>query len=491
MKSRRNVFCILALPTHPSRKAQCDRLSGRSASLSEAELFLVHVTSSLSRLLCSQKTSFHSGVWLTILKGTILDMTQTYPQPPWKVSIPFLDPAELEHDEPFPHAAQMMWQQTRMDFYPSYETMEFIKGVLANEMSYIERSGHSNMADVRLLQELLDQNIDIRSDNNWRHQVSKRLKAVAWRMRVQEHFLQAAIVLAQQGLIEPDFRTALADPIDIAGYETHPSVHAVETALRRFDMSWRILSISCFPEDSRTRRHIATPFPYPFSWLATVIARSAKTTEMEPILDVLKRSGLLGPLSTLAPPKYTPEAWHKFAATGRTPSPPGVRARIYNGQQIKLIDVIFPPAEKFDVDPHAGGFTYPDPRIRGGRRRGLALNFWLPAGMGSGEVFVPKMRKYGKGLWERRAAIKIAFEAWFGEGTWGDDSDAEEAIHNFIETATEGDGADLEFDNSDSEVDSEDEQSDEPYEADTEDNGKNELEPFPPSPDDWDFEMAR
>jgi hypothetical protein len=415
----------------------------------------------------------------------------------WQESIPFLCPSELEQDEPFPHAGEIMWQQNRgMDFTPSSDTMELVKGVLSNELSYIQDSGHPNENDLRLLQELLDENIDNRSVPNWQKQVSRRIKAVAWRFRIQEAFLQAAVVLAQQGLIEPDFKTALTEPIDVAGYDTHPSAHAVETALRRFGKAWRVLCINCFPEEYRFRRHLASPYPYPFSWLSTIIARSAKTNQTEPILKVLERSQLLGPLEELSPPQYDADAWQRFAATGRPPSPPGAPARLLDGRGVKLIETVFEPAKEFVIDPKAGEFPPEDPRAQGGRYRNPALNFWLPsAGMGgSGDKFATEVRKYAADLWERRSLMRIAFEAWFGEGKWGSHEDADDAVCNFVEAAMdgyEGDGDVNGYDGDDEEMEvTRDEQGDDNDNAENEttDDDSERVEPFPPYPyDDWEF----
>lgn len=407
----------------------------------------------------------------------------------WKESIPFLCLSELEQDTPFPLAGEIMSQPNPgMDYHPGNDKMDLIKEALASELSYTRRSGYPNEPDESLFQDLLDENIHARSDPNWQEQVSRRIKAVAWRIRVQEDFLGAALLLAQQGLIESDFRAALEKPMDVSAFEIHPSIHAVETAFRRFDKAWRMVSIKCFPEDLWSRRHLASPFAYTFSWLATVIVRSAKTTELEPILDVLSRSQLFGQLETLSPPIYGVEAWQRFAETGVPCSPPGAPARFLNGKCIKLVDIIFEPATKFIVDPNAGCYPETDPRAKGGRFRGAALNFWLPAtGMGEGDDFVKEVRRYVADLKQRRAMVKFAFEAWFGEGRWGEEGNANEALGNFVETATEGRGAGEEVEG----YGSEDEEEGNAARAAQEEE-KNQvrdddgIEPFPPFPfDDW------
>lgn len=410
----------------------------------------------------------------------------------WKESIHWLCPSELEQDEPFPLAGAIMSQQSPgMDYRPGNDKMDIIKEVLATELSYTRRSGNPNDHDKRLFEELLDENIHSRSDHNWQEQVSRRIKSVGWRIRVQEYFLEAALRLAQQGLIEPDFRAALAKPMDISSFEIHPSIHAVETALRRFPKAWRMVSIRSFPELYRSHRHFASPFAYTFSWLATVIVRSAKTTRLEPILDVLNRSQLFGQLETLSPPIYGVEAWQRFAETGEEALPPGAPARWLDGKSIKLIDIIFEPATKFKVDPNAACYPETDPRVKGGRFRGPALNFWLPAtGMGTGDDFVKEMRRYVADLRKRRAMVKIAFEAWFGEGTWGEERDADEALENFVEAATEGCGADEEVEGYESE---DEEEGNAARAAQEEENNQvrddDGIEPFPPFPyEDWEMQ---
>lgn len=404
----------------------------------------------------------------------------------WERSIPFLCPSELESDEPYPTAGAIMSQPNQgTDFDPHDGTMDLIREVFGNEMSYTRRSGHPNARDVRLLRELLDQSIHARSIPNWQEQMSRRLKAVAWRFRVQECFLDAAMVLAQQGLIEPNFRTALKEPMDVSSYRTHPSVHAVETTLRRFDKAWRIVTTRCFPDEYRFRRHLASPYSYTFSWLATVIARSATSTSIDPIIDVLDRSQIFGQLVTLTrPPVYGVQAWQPYAATGVSPSsPPGAPAREWNGSMIRLIDIVYRPVTRFLVDPAAGRYPESDPRARGGRFRGAALNFWLPStGMGEGDEFVTEIRRYMSDLRHRRQVIKLAFEEWFGEGSWGDDRDAEETLDNFEEAATEGQGAGEEVDDYESEDEEEGQAARAAEMAELQDIRDDAIEPFPPYP---------
>ena len=354
----------------------------------------------------------------------------------------FLCPSELEESDIFIQAADIMWQQIPEALgTPSDETVGLVKAVLKNELAYIQSGDAPDSEDIRLFQELIDENIDRRGVPEWVEQISRRLKAVAWRYRVQEHFFKAALLLAEEGLIEPDFKVALEEPINVSGYRIHPRVQDVKTALRGFGKAWRLLVTPPFKAEGELRRHLASPFPCPFYWLAAIVARSATTTELSPIIKLLKDSKLLGPFEELSPPlpprpsrrEIAIARWNQFASGSIAPLPciPATRNKPLNNPH--LIETVLKPQTKIVVDPKAGAFQSIDRRSKGGTRRQPALAFWLPAaGMGKLNMVI-SARKYQHRLWERITMVKIAYEAWFGDGKWGPDHEIEDLVTRFVD----------------------------------------------------------